>query len=290
MPFVADAALSAAVMTTVPPRTGLTTSEMAIDFFRAASMNSGNPIARARIVHSTRSLGLAEVFIEDARGRSLAHGTARCVLFPIDVELIPPAQDPSGDELDGDPDPYLQESDGVILTQADFGLRSIAEMITTGPVRSPFGRMFGLRYAQVAEGEVTVRMPASAWLSGQPGSMYGGAIALLAEYATTIAAATTVPGETAFTSMAFKIHFLRPARPSDGELSATAKVVHRGRKIAIVSCEVTDPEAKLVAMASESVLILPGRPWDRPIHLGDEVTGEEGHDETSERVGLIASS
>jgi len=53
-------------------------------------------------------------------------------------------------------------------------------------------------------------------------------------------------------------------------------VVHRGRTIAIVNCEITGPDGALVAQAAGSVLILPGRNWIRPVQVADEITAESG--------------
>jgi class 3 adenylate cyclase len=60
----------------------------------------------------------------------------------------------------------------------------------------------------------------------------------------------------------------------DGELTAEATVIHRGRTIAVVNCEIRDGQGKLAATATSSVLILPGRRWDRPVQVADEVTPE----------------
>jgi class 3 adenylate cyclase len=60
----------------------------------------------------------------------------------------------------------------------------------------------------------------------------------------------------------------------DGELTAQATVIHRGRTIAVVNCEIRDDQGKLAAAAMGSVLILPGRHWERPVHVADEVTPE----------------
>ena len=115
-------------------------------------------------------------------------------------------------------------------------------------------------------------MPISNWLCNAFGVVYGGAVALLADAAMTLATGSTVPAATAFSPLDMKVHFLRPILPADGELTARARVLHRGRTIAVVTCEITDPRNRLVAQASGSVLILPGRPWLRPVHVADEIT------------------
>ena len=73
-----------------------------------------------------------------------------------------------------------------------------------------------------------------------------------------------------------KVNFLRPVVPHQGDLLARARIVHRGRTIAVATCEIVNAEGKTVAMATASVLILPGRPWDRPVYVEDELTSAGG--------------
>jgi len=106
--------------------------------------------------------------------------------------------------------------------------------------------------------------------------VYSGAVAYLADAAITIAVGTTVPAGTAFSTIDLKLYLLRPVLPADGELTAHATVAHRGPTIAIVTCEITGPDGALVAQAAGSVLILPGRNWQRPVQVADEITAESG--------------
>ena len=96
-------------------------------------------------------------------------------------------------------------------------------------------------------------------------------MAYFADSATSMAVATITPPATAFAPLDLKVNFLRPALPSDGEFTANSRVIHRGRTMAVVNTEIAGPEGKLVAVASESVLILPGRPWDRAVNVAEEI-------------------
>jgi uncharacterized protein (TIGR00369 family) len=89
-----------------------------------------------------------------------------------------------------------------------------------------------------------------------------------------MSAPTTVPAATAFNSIDLKVYFVRPVAPQHGDLTARARVVHRGRTIAVVNCDITGPAGNLVAQANGSILILPGRPWERPVRVADEIAAE----------------
>ena len=276
--FVADLPLGCAVLTTAPPGVGVASSELSVSFLRSATIRSHTLIGRARLIHGTRSLGLAEATIEDGRGRLLGHATSRCVLFPVDPEVASARQ--AGDERASTlPDPYLADIEGEVYGQeywdATPGIEAVRGTID-GTFLPPAFRLMGMRGLEVSDGEASMAMATSPWLSNPRGVTYGGAIAWFADATMSLTTLTTVPAGTAFGPLDLKIHFLRPVMPGQGELTARAKVVHRGRTIAVTHCEIFDPREKLAAQATASQLILPGRPWDRPVHVADEFTDDAG--------------
>ena len=105
-------------------------------------------------------------------------------------------------------------------------------------------------------------MPATGWLTSPTGLVLGGVTACLADFALGAAMHTTVPPGTAVAPTGLRVQFIRPA-PGDGrQVTARATVVHRGRGLAAARAEVTDSEARLLALADASALILPGRRAD----------------------------
>ena len=272
--FVADLPLSCAVLTGAPPGIVVASSELAVSFVRPATIRSQSIIGRARLVHSTRSLGLTEATIVDGRGRLLGHATSRCVLFrgePQSLVRRDAATVPSSES----PDPYLREVEGDVFGQEYWDTTPGIEVMrrtAAGLFNPPVFLLMGMHGVEATEGTVTIGMAMSGWLSNAFGVIYGGALALQADAAMTLAAGSTVPAGTAFSPLDLKIYFLRPVMPGDGELLARARVIHRGRTIAVVTCDIVDPAARLVAQASGSVLILPGRPWERPVNVAEEFT------------------
>jgi uncharacterized protein (TIGR00369 family) len=290
--FVADMALSSSVVTSAPPGIGVTTSELSVSFLRAATIRSQTIIGRGRLIHATRSLGLAEATLEDARGRLLGHASSRCVLFRADPEILAARRLPEARAPDL-AEPYLREVEGEVYGQeywdATAGL-TVMQQLADGIVRPPCFRLLGLRGVEAQEGAMTMAMAASGWLCNGFGVLYSGAVAFLADAAITLAAGTTVPAATAFSTIDLKLYFLRPVLPADGELIARATVTHRGRTIAIANCEITGPDGALIAQAAGSVLILPGRHWERPVQVADEITAESGRVLTTVLFTDIAGS
>jgi len=277
--FAADAPASGAVLTSVPGGFGITTSQLALDFLRPATIRSQNIIARGRLVHGTKSQGLAEVFVEDGYGRLLAHGTSRCMIVAIKEGGRPTPVSPSEPEQDPGPSPYELPVEGLVRGQELWdttpGMEILQEARRNGGYRTPVTRFLGLRILEIGDGEVAVTMAASRWLTSGTGTLYGGALAAFADYTANCALVSIIPPATAFAPLDLKVNFVRPAVAGEGELVARAKLVHRGRSVAIVHCEILSAEGKPVAIANESILILPGRPWARPVHVAEEASVNE---------------
>jgi uncharacterized protein (TIGR00369 family) len=255
---------------------GVMTSELSVSFLRAPTIKSQTITGRGRLIHATRSLGLAEAALADARGRLLGHASSRCVLFRADPEILA-ARRLTEARASGLAEPYLREVEGEVYGQdywdTTAGL-AVMQQFVDESFLPPCFRLLGMRGVEAREGAMTMAMAASGWLCDGFGVLYAGAIAFLADAAITLAAGTTVPPGTAFSTIDLKLYLLRPVLPADGELMARATVAHRGRTIAIANCQITGPDGAVIAQAAGSVLILPGRNWQRPVHVADEITAE----------------
>ena len=271
--FLADMPLGAAVLTSAPAGWGMTTSELSLNFLRTPTIRCGTLIGRGRLIHATRTLGLSEATIEDGRGRLLGHATSRCVLVKLPAEM--PAADSHIDDGSSDtPDPYLRPVEGDVRDR-DFwnslSGREIMNQVGAGEFVPPCYLLMGLRGVETGDATATLAMAKSPWLCNAFGAIYGGAVAYLADATMIVAAGTIVPAGTAFNTIDLKVNFLRPLLPGGDEVQARATVVHRGRTISLVNCDIIDSGGKLAARATSSFLMLPGRFWEHPVHIGDEL-------------------
>jgi uncharacterized protein (TIGR00369 family) len=274
--FVADVTLGSAVRTSAPAGSGMMTSELSVSFLRTPTIRSQTLVGHGRLIHATRSLGLAEATLQDARGRLLGTASSRCLLYRADADTLAARRLPAAPPTDL-PDPYLREVEGEVYGQEYWdttpGL-AIMQQVADQSMNPPCFRLLGVRGVAASEGTMTMAMAASGWLCTGHGVLYSGAIAYLADAAMILAVGTTVPMATIFSTIDLKLYLLRPVLPADGELIARATVAHRGRTMAVVTCEITGPDGALVGHATGSVLILPGRKWERPVQVADEISAE----------------
>ena len=103
-------ALEFAVLTGLPPDHEMRTASLVYNRLRPCRVESENFVARATTVYAGRTFTLAEVFIEDANGRDVAHGSAG-------VTFLRPVL-PDGSELMAR-GVVSHEGDGLYLSTAE---------------------------------------------------------------------------------------------------------------------------------------------------------------------------
>jgi uncharacterized protein (TIGR00369 family) len=266
--LVADAALGGAIVTCLGPGRLLATSDLTLNFLRPATPESGALVARARVIHAGKSLGLSETTVEDGTGRLLAHGTSRCFLFDFPAPIgEPPAlsvwKGPSYDR----PDPYLRPYSGETLSPEVLDRMSGREWLrghlAAELPQPPIHYLTGMCFNSAEDGSTAATMPATAWLNNSAATLYGGALAFFIDVVLSGAVQTTVAAGSVYSPLDLKVNFVRPAF-ADGELlTARARVVHRGRTLAVATGEVANAAGKTVLTATSSMLIMAGRSWGR---------------------------
>ncbi|MDD5564903.1 MAG: PaaI family thioesterase [Thermoanaerobaculaceae bacterium] len=255
----ADAALGGALVTLLEPGQILTTSELSLSYLRPATASAGALIARGRLVHASRTLGLSDVFIEDGRGRLLAHGSSRCVFLPTPARMRFPPPKP---RPDGVPDPYRRPAVGEPVEEM-FGERGYKEMFDAWQrdelPAPPLCNFFGLRPVEHAPGTMTWALPATEWLNNAFGVIYGGALAILADSAIAGAIWMTMDRGQILASLNLHVYFFRPVLADGRDMVGRGTVTRSGRSLRVAGAEVFDADGNLVAMGTGSAKLVSDR-------------------------------
>jgi uncharacterized protein (TIGR00369 family) len=264
--MMADGSLGCSIQSSLPAATPYTTSDLSMSFLRPVVPDGKLLTSVGRLIHSGRSLALSDVEISHEDGRLLAHGTSRCFV----LDQISPAPDPSEVQLVdipeyGTPDPYLRPVEGSPVPQDAWdsmsGLEVMQALIARELPAPPISHLTGLRPTEVAEGSATFVLPTSPWLTSPLGTVQGGATAFLADTVLATAVQTTLPKRTVYAPLDLKVNYLRPVFADGRDLVGTAKVVHRGRTLAVASAEIHNADGKKVAVATGTALITEDQPW-----------------------------
>jgi uncharacterized protein (TIGR00369 family) len=185
----------------------------------------GQLIARGRLVHGGRQLGLSEVFVTDNLGRLITHGTSRCAILPPAQDIPAPPREivPTACHEEDWIPPYQRPTQGIVLDQKIFdsmsGLDTMRSCVTGDLPLPPVSRLIGVYPVQADEGSCSFALRASGWHTSPTGLVMGGVTACLADLALACAIQTTVPAGVAYAPTDLRVQFLRPA-PADGRLVA----------------------------------------------------------------------
>jgi uncharacterized protein (TIGR00369 family) len=131
-----------------------------------------------------------------------------------------------------------------------------ANQVKSWEIKPPAAELVGFRMLSYGNGESRFRLEAGERHHNPMGTVHGGILCTLADSAMGMAFASTLEGGETFTTLEVKINFLRPV--FEGELFADAKVVHRGRSVGMVECNVSTVDGKLVARAVSTCSVLRG--------------------------------
>src|SRR5712692_10075336 len=120
--------------------------------------------------------------------------------------------------------------------------------------RPPIMVTLGMKVVRLEEGEVTLSMEVSKKFHNPMGTLHGGIMTDLADACMGLATITTLDDGETFTTLELKMNFLRPVY--QGEITCEAKLVHRGRTIALAEAAVKNAAGKEVARGVATQMIL----------------------------------
>ena len=126
--------------------------------------------------------------------------------------------------------------------------------VEAGFAAAPVNGFFGFRLVERNEREACVGLHARPELLQQEGFVQGGVLAALADTAAVWVVYPERGAGRSLTSVEFKLNFLRPGLAGGGEILARARLVQRGKKIALVEADVLQDE-RLLARGSFTYLL-----------------------------------
>jgi len=134
--------------------------------------------------------------------------------------------------------------------------KPFSDRMQDGVPTPPVAKLVGFLPVSLETGKAVFVMEAGRKHHNPMGTVHGGILCDLADAAMGFAFATTLgPGES-FTTLELKINFLRPV--FEEKLTASARVVHRGKTVGLVECDVVSAEGKPVARVSSTCSVLRG--------------------------------
>ena len=119
---------------------------------------------------------------------------------------------------------------------------------------APYFQLLGMKVVELAEGYARLTAPVEERMNSLLGGLHGGVLSSLADSAVAMALfATTKPDEKPLT-VELNVNYLRPIQGD--EVSAEARIVSRGRTIAVGDVDITDKAGRLVAKSRATYIIV----------------------------------
>jgi len=112
----------------------------------------------------------------------------------------------------------------------------------------------GIKVDRLSGGEAKLSMEVDKRFHNPMGTLHGGIMTDLADACMGLATMSTLRGGETFTTLELKMNFLRPVY--QGKIVCEAKVLHRGRTIALAEAAVKNSEGKEVARGVATQMIL----------------------------------
>lgn len=88
------------------------------------------------------------------------------------------------------------------------------------------------------------------------GSVHGGVISAILDSAMGCAIHSTLEAGTGYTTLELKVNFLKAVTIRSGLLKASGKIIHAGKKTALVEAQLTDEKGNIYAHGVSTCLIL----------------------------------
>jgi uncharacterized protein (TIGR00369 family) len=120
--------------------------------------------------------------------------------------------------------------------------------------RAAIAELIGFEITSGGDGRAVMTLPAGPQHANPMGTLHGGVLCDIGDAAMGYAFASTLREGETFTTIDLRANFLRPVW--NAVLRAEATVVHRGRTVGYVECDVTDEKGRVVAKLSSTCMVL----------------------------------
>ena len=118
----------------------------------------------------------------------------------------------------------------------------------------PFARQLGIELEAADAAEVRARIAWSPEKCTAAGVMHGGVLMALADTVGAVCAFVNLPEGAQTTTISSSTTFMHAVR--GGEVTATARSLHAGRRVIAVQTELRDDEDRLVAQVTQTQAVL----------------------------------
>jgi uncharacterized protein (TIGR00369 family) len=139
--------------------------------------------------------------------------------------------------------------------------RELLEAIRDGSLPPPpIMATLGYDMEELSEGRAVFSIDPGEYHYNPIGVVHGGVSATLLDTAMACAVHSALPAGSGYTTLEFKVNFVRGVTVDTGRLTAVGTLVHLGSRMATAEGKLTGPDGKLYAHATTTCLIFSADP------------------------------
>lgn len=125
--------------------------------------------------------------------------------------------------------------------------------------RPPFSATMNIELHEISDGLAIFKAIPEFQFYNAIGTIHGGYIGTLLDSAMACAIQTQLRAGTAYTTLEFKVNFIRPIFEKTGPIFAHGKLIHCGRTVATAEGHLFDERGKLYAFATTTCTLIPNK-------------------------------
>jgi 1,4-dihydroxy-2-naphthoyl-CoA hydrolase len=119
----------------------------------------------------------------------------------------------------------------------------------------PFAELLGIEFVSASADRIVAQMTVREDLCTRPAVLHGGAVMAFADTLGATGTILNLPDGAGTTTIESKTNFVAPA-PAGTRVVGEATPIHRGRRTMIWQTRVSTPEGRLVALVTQTQLVL----------------------------------
>jgi uncharacterized protein (TIGR00369 family) len=135
--------------------------------------------------------------------------------------------------------------------------RRLLEAISEGRLPAPpMAELVGARLVLVGDGEVRFAWTPDESTYNPLGTVHGGLLCTLLDFAAGAAVQTQLPAGVGFSSIEIKVSYLKALRTDSGDIDVHGQALQVGRRVAFAEAHARNQAGELVGHATTSVAVL----------------------------------
>ena len=141
------------------------------------------------------------------------------------------------------------------LARGMSGLEFLSAMRDGEIPPPPVAALVGMEIDAVERGRVVFAFRPAEFHFNPNGVVHGGIAALVCDTACGCAVTTELPVGDTCATLEIKVNYIRPVGPGAPRLTCEGSILHLGRRSAVAEARLTDPEGRLIAHATSTLMV-----------------------------------